>query len=146
MQLTHSTTARALHSSYRGFTLIELLLVLVILGILAAIVVPKFSGRTEQARQTAAVSQIATFGTALDAFEVAVVAGEELEVPQDAPHHDDNPGAGALPHGPIDSNALADVGYQLGGDDFKFVDAHCLDGAIVQRQGVVKRDLVVVKS
>jgi len=53
-----------------AFTLIELLLVLVILGVLAAIVVPKFSGRTEQARQTAAQSQIATFGTALDAFEV----------------------------------------------------------------------------
>lgn len=53
-----------------GFTLIELLLVLAILGILAAIVVPKFSGRTEQARITAAQSQIATFGTALDAYEV----------------------------------------------------------------------------
>jgi general secretion pathway protein G len=58
------------HATQRAFTLIELLLVLVILGILAAIVVPKFSGRTEQARQTAAQSQIATFGTALDAFEV----------------------------------------------------------------------------
>lgn len=53
-----------------GFTLIELLLVLAILGILAAIVVPRFSGRTEQARETAARSQIATFGTALDAFEI----------------------------------------------------------------------------
>jgi general secretion pathway protein G len=56
--------------AHQAFTLIELLLVLVILGVLAAIVVPKFSGRTEQARVTAAHAQISTFGTALDAFEV----------------------------------------------------------------------------
>ena len=58
------------NSHQRAFTLIELLLVLVILGILAAIVVPKFAGRTEQARQAAAQTQIANFATALDAFEV----------------------------------------------------------------------------
>ena len=54
----------------KGFTLIELLVVIAIIGILAAIVVPKFSGRTEQARQAAAQTQISNFGTALDAFEV----------------------------------------------------------------------------
>lgn len=53
-----------------AFTLVELLLVLVILGILAAIVIPKFSGRTEQAQITAAHTQISTFNTALNAFEV----------------------------------------------------------------------------
>lgn len=54
----------------RGFTLVELLLVLVILGVLAAIVVPKFAGRTEQAKEAAARTQISTFETTLDAFEV----------------------------------------------------------------------------
>ena len=66
-----ATTPRATTKhGQRAFTLIELLLVLVILGILAAIVVPKFAGRTEQARQAAAQTQIANFATALDAFEV----------------------------------------------------------------------------
>ena len=53
-----------------GFTLVELLLVLVILATLAALVLPKFTGRTEQARTTAAQTQLSTFGTALDAFEI----------------------------------------------------------------------------
>ena len=57
-------------SAERGFTLIELLLVLVILTALAAVVVPKFTKRSEQARITAARADIAVIGGQLDAFEI----------------------------------------------------------------------------
>lgn len=56
--------------NHSAFTLIELLLVLVILGILAAIVVPKFSGVSANAQKKAATTQISTFATSLDMFEV----------------------------------------------------------------------------
>ena len=70
MTLRNHLPPRAPHLRRRAFTLIELLLVLVILGILAAIVVPKFAGRTEQARLAAVQTQISNFGIALDQFEV----------------------------------------------------------------------------
>jgi general secretion pathway protein G len=54
----------------QGFTLVEMLLVLVILATLAAIVIPKFAGRSQQAKVTAAQSQISSLELALDAFEV----------------------------------------------------------------------------
>jgi len=55
-----------------GFTLIELLLVLVILATLAAIVLPKVTGRSKQAKITAARTQLSYFEVALDAFEIDV--------------------------------------------------------------------------
>ena len=60
------------HPSRRAqaFTLVEMLLVLVILATLAAIVIPKFAGRSEQAKTTAAASQISSLELALDQFEV----------------------------------------------------------------------------
>jgi len=50
--------------------MVELLLVLVILATLAAIVVPRMVGRSEQARITAAQTQISYVEEVLDAFEV----------------------------------------------------------------------------
>jgi len=47
-----------------------MLLVITIIGILAALVVPKMVGRSEQARQAAAHADISSIKTALDAFEV----------------------------------------------------------------------------
>ncbi|HVV00583.1 MAG TPA: type II secretion system major pseudopilin GspG [Verrucomicrobiae bacterium] len=85
------------HGKRRGagaFTLVEMLLVLVILATLAAIVYPKVAGRSEQARVTAAQTQIGNFKTALNAFEVDngyFPKGKNglvdlIQKPQDAPN------------------------------------------------------------
>jgi len=54
----------------RGFTLIEIMVVVVIMGILAALVVPKLMGRTDDARITAARQDIATLMQALKLYKL----------------------------------------------------------------------------
>ena len=66
---TSPARLRRLRRSRAAFTLVEMLLVLVILAVLAAIVIPKMSGRSQQAKVTAAGTQINGFETALDMFE-----------------------------------------------------------------------------
>jgi general secretion pathway protein G len=53
-----------------GFTLIELMVVLVIMGVLAALIVPNIIGRTDEARQTAAKTDISTIMQALKMYKL----------------------------------------------------------------------------
>lgn len=53
-----------------GFTLIEIMVVIVILGILATLIVPKIMDRPDEARRTKAVLDIQSIGQSLDLYRL----------------------------------------------------------------------------
>ena len=63
-------TSQVRKNPQSGFTLIELLVVMVIIGLLAALVVPKFFGHVDKAMQQDAQAQIELLGQALDLYRL----------------------------------------------------------------------------
>ena len=62
--------ARATSRVKRGFTLVEILIVVVILGILAAIVIPQFTNASQEAQASSVQSQLQTVRSQIELYRV----------------------------------------------------------------------------
>ena len=73
-----------------GFTLIEIMIVVVIISILAAMVVPRLTGRTEEARRKRTAVDVASLESAIDLYELdtgklPAQLGDLFTAPADVP-------------------------------------------------------------
>lgn len=77
----------------QGFTLMELLVVVIILGVLAATIIPQFMGTTQEAKVSAAKASIAQLETQIERFNLHMdrypTTEEGLKVLVDAPAGED---------------------------------------------------------
>ena len=77
------------NKSSNAFTLIEIMVVVIILGILAATIIPQFMGTTQDAKISAAKAQVSELESALERFYVHMdrypTAEEGLKVLVDPP-------------------------------------------------------------
>lgn len=68
--MRHAINFSRATSRHAGFTLIEIMVVVVIMGVLAALLVPRLMGRTDDARILAAKQDIATLMQALKLYRL----------------------------------------------------------------------------
>ena len=121
-------------SARSAFTLVEILIVVVILGILAAIVIPRFTGATDEARQCTFIASLKTYADACEYF-----AAKEGRYPPDG-------SSGSIPSG--FEEYVDQIEYEsptpLGGSwDTEFNDSGVTSAIGVHFQGVDVPDFML---
>ncbi len=111
-----------------GFTLVELLIVVIILGILAAVVIPQFNTAAAESKESALASNLATIRQAVEMYKVQhndAYPGATIEV-QLTTSTDVNGAAGtkygpyirnSFPKNPVQGAATITVGTITAADD-----------------------------
>ena len=85
---------RSLHRAEQGFTLLELMIVMVVIGLLAAIAIPSYTNNIRNAREAVLKEDLHTMRTAIDSYTV-----DKQKAPQTL---DDLVQAGYLKSLPVD--------------------------------------------
>lgn len=93
----------------QGFTLVELLIVVIILGILAAVVIPQFNTAASESKEAALASNLATIRQAIEMYKVQhgdVFPGATIETQLTVKTNADGSTTGTPIYGPYLRNSF----------------------------------------
>ena len=75
---------KKINKNQKGFTLVELIIVIAILGILAALLVPRIMGNVSEATRNKEISNARTIASEITTFNAVKAAeGEKMFIPED---------------------------------------------------------------